>query len=312
MTPTPHIRILMGTRNGAAHLSEQLASLRGQSHRDWSLWVSDDGSDDATPEILDRFRSAVPEREVRVFAGPGQGAAANYLALLGRVERRQDMLVALSDQDDVWLPDKLTRAAAAVAAAAGAEQRPVAYAAAYLLADERLCRRRPCRPCPAGPSFRNALVQNILSGHSLVLNAAALALVQRSLPAAGVPFHDWWIYQVTAGAGARLVYDPRPALIYRQHRDNLLGGNRSLAALRRRRTLLRGDDYRRWIDANLRALQAAAEVLSPVNRDLAQRFAAARRRPGPARAAELVRLGLHRQTRSGTAALLLAAALGRI
>ena len=44
----PHVHILMGTKNGGMFLADQLASIRGQSHQDWSLWASDDGSTDGT------------------------------------------------------------------------------------------------------------------------------------------------------------------------------------------------------------------------------------------------------------------------
>ena len=48
----PHITILMATYNGARFLSAQLDSLLAQSHQNWSLIVSDDGSRDATMAIL--------------------------------------------------------------------------------------------------------------------------------------------------------------------------------------------------------------------------------------------------------------------
>ena len=50
-----HIAILLGTYNGASYLQEQLNSFINQSHSNWSLWVSDDGSVDSTLDIIQTF-----------------------------------------------------------------------------------------------------------------------------------------------------------------------------------------------------------------------------------------------------------------
>ena len=308
MTAAPHIRILMCTLNGAAHMQEQLDSFLAQSHGDWSLWVSDDGSEDATFDILKAFRDAHPERDIQIFAGPRQGVARNYFSLVEREASAPGTLVALSDQDDVWFPDKLARAAAAM----GAASHPVAYASAQVLAGEDLSHQRPSRPCPAGPSFGNALVQNILSGNSLVLNAAALSVLRQAMPSEKVPFHDWWIYQVITGVRGHAIYDREPGLIYRQHDANTLGGNLGARALYRRAGLLWGHEFLDWVAVNTAALETIQDLLTPENRDLLGRFRAGLGQGGVRRMRELSRLGVGRQNRTGTAALYLAAALGRV
>ena len=103
----PHVRILMATFQGATHLPAQLASFEAQSHADWSLWASDDGSTDATPDLLRAFAARHPGR-VRLIDGPRKGSAANFLHLLGHPDLPPG-LTALSDQDDVWLPHRLMR-----------------------------------------------------------------------------------------------------------------------------------------------------------------------------------------------------------
>ena len=52
MAPLPHITVLMGTRNDAAYLRQQLASLKAQDHPHWSLWISDDGSTDDPRDVF--------------------------------------------------------------------------------------------------------------------------------------------------------------------------------------------------------------------------------------------------------------------
>lgn len=106
---SPTVRILMCTHNGATYLPAQLQSFCDQQHGDWSLWVGDDNSTDTTLDILAEFAREEAQRDVRILPGPCAGSARNFLALLGHPEL-EDGYVAFSDQDDVWFPDKLTRA----------------------------------------------------------------------------------------------------------------------------------------------------------------------------------------------------------
>ena len=77
-----HVAILMGTCNGARFLAAQLDSIAAQSHRDWRLVVSDDGSTDATRAILADFGAGQGNR-VTVRPGPCRGFAPNFLGLAG-------------------------------------------------------------------------------------------------------------------------------------------------------------------------------------------------------------------------------------
>jgi glycosyltransferase involved in cell wall biosynthesis len=304
-----HVRILMCTRNGAPWLDAQLASFVAQRHEAWSLWISDDGSSDDTCAVLDRFGRDHPGRIERIVDGPRQGSAANYLHLLCHPELPPGP-VALSDQDDVWMPDKLGRAMQALSEGPAQGDAPRAWGARWIVADEHLGNPRPGIRFARGPSFGNALVQNVLSGHSVTLNAAAVALVRRAGIQA-LPHHDWWIYQLMAGAGAEILLDPRPALYYRQHRRNTMGSNRSRSALTNRMALLRSGNFALWMAAHRAALNRVADLLTPeALRCLAELDALPSR--GGARILAFHRLGLVRQSRAGTAILHCLAAQGRV
>ncbi len=300
----------MCTLDGADWIEGQLRSLLAQTYADWRLWVSDDGSRDATLNILRRFAEAHPGRLERLVEGPRRGAAANYLHLLCHPDLPAGP-VALADQDDVWRPEKLARAADAIAAAEADGARAVAYAAGYDVVDSAGRRVRRVRAWPHGPSFGNALVQNIMSGHTLTLNAEALALLRRVGPR-DVPHHDWFIYQLMAGAGARLCLDPAPVLDYRQHAANAFGDRRGIAAALLRARLLRRGDYAHWIAANCATLASARDVLTPEARRTLDIVAAAPPAPrGLRRVVAMLRAGLRRQQAAETALLHLAAALGK-
>lgn len=100
------ISIAMATYNGAKYLQEQLDSFAAQTWLPDELVVSDDGSTDETTGILERFSEAAPFR-VQIFRNPRPvGVRANFSAAL---ERCGGDYIFLSDQDDVWFPEKIKR-----------------------------------------------------------------------------------------------------------------------------------------------------------------------------------------------------------
>lgn len=321
----PHIRIVMATRNGAAHLAAQLDSFAAQSHTDWSLDVSDDGSSDATRQILSAFRAAHPGR-VRVFDGPGQGAAANFLTAAARaVADAPGAALGFADQDDVWLPDKLARAAHWIAEQDRAGQEmgqdvgqgavPAVWVCRTVLTDAALRPIGESRVFARPPAFGNALVQNILAGNTIVLSPAGAAALARTVPAAldaRVPYHDWWVYQVMTGIGARIGMEPEPLVLYRQHGTNTLGHHGPVRGRLKRLGIVAKRDYSSWISANLTALRAHDGMLTPEARRTLRQVMMARRRGGQALAAALPRLGLHRQSPRGDQMLRMMALTGRL
>ena len=304
----PHVTILMATRNGARWLPAQLDSILAQTHRAWSLWVSDDGSTDDTTAIVLDFARRHPRHDVRLFDGPGKGVAANFLSLLLRDDLPSGA-VALSDQDDVWLPYKLDRALREVAAR---RSQAVLYGAQSLHVGPDLWPTGRSRTMRARPSFGNALVQNVISGHSAVLSDEAVALVRRAGDPGAVPFHDWWLYLLLSAAGARVVIDPKAVLLYRQHDANRMGAHDGVRAhLRRAASIARGE-YRDWIGRNLVALQGARPLLTDAARTALDRLDDPDGQSRLARLRALRLAGARRNTALGDAVVALAVLAGRV
>jgi glycosyltransferase involved in cell wall biosynthesis len=294
----------MCTLNGERWLGEQLASILAQTHEEWTLWISDDGSRDGTLRVIEAFDRDHPGRIERLVAGPRRGSAANYLALLGHPELVGSH-VALSDQDDVWKPEKLARAMAAFEGRDG----PQAYAAAYYVSDRHLHQNVRSSPWPLGPLLGNAAVQNIMSGHTTVLDPKALEIVRRAGPVP-VRHHDWWIYLLLTGTGAEIRIDPEPMVYYRQHREAAFGARRGLRAASRRFRNLAGNAYSDWVNANLEALGSIGDALTPEARQLVEGWRSIPDRAGPRRIAAFRRLGLVRQNYHETLLLYMAAGMG--
>ncbi len=302
------VAILLGTKDGAAYLAEQLQSFADQLHRDWLLVVSDDGSGDRTREMIERFAAQHPQRVV-LRDGPRQGAAMNFLSLAADPTIAADYF-AFSDQDDVWHANKLSRALAWLVT------RPDGTPALYCGRTELMTEdgktygvsplfRRP-------PGFRNALVQNLGGGNTMVFNRAAKRLVETA-GVQQVVLHDWWLYQLISAAGGEVFYDRQPVLKYRQHPRNLIGSNQGGPARLARIRMMLGGRFRDWNETNIAALRRLpAHLITPENRRVLEFFAAARAAPLLKRLLYLRRSGAYRQTRLGSLGLWVAAVMRRI
>lgn len=303
------VAIWLATRNGAAFLDEQLRSLAAQSHPSIDIWVSDDGSTDATPAILSAWQGRWPKGAFSVGKGPGRGFAENFRALIANDAAQADYF-ACCDQDDIWETRKLQTALAWMRAQDGSL--PLLFCSRTLIVSQS---GEPIGMSPLfsrKPSFRNALVQSIAGGNTMVLNRAARDIV--ALASRRSPFvsHDWWIYQLVTGAGGIVHYSPEPLVRYRQHGANLVGANTSWTArLGRLRRLLRGQ-FAEWSEMNLAGLDKNRDLLTADAMETMRLFASARSEPNPfAAAASLRRSGVYRQTPQGTLGLWAALLLRR-
>lgn len=98
------IDILMATYNGESFIRQQIASIQNQTMTDWVLYIHDDGSTDLTLEIIREF-ALQDERIVLIEDGISfHEPASNFMYLLKYV---QSDYVIFSDQDDIWLENKL-------------------------------------------------------------------------------------------------------------------------------------------------------------------------------------------------------------
>ena len=306
----PEVTVLLGQMNGARFVGAQLASIAAQAGCRIGLIVSDDGSTDGGPGLVRAFAARHPQIAVTVIAGPGRGFARNFLHLL-RAAGPDVPHVALCDQDDVWLPGRLARALRLIAAVPPGT--PALYGSRTLVCGADLLPRGPAPLHGHTPSFRNALVQSIAGGNTMVLNRAALDLAQAaSLEAGKVVSHDWWLYQIVAGAGGAVIYDPDPGVLYRQHGQNTVGANTSIRGGLIRLGAVMAGRFARWNAVNIDTLSASSHRFTPENRAILDGFAALRRAPLPRRLWLMARLGLYRQTFKGNLGLWLAAVLGRI
>ncbi|WP_420861698.1 glycosyltransferase [Algirhabdus cladophorae] len=295
----------MACYNGGRFLPAQLASFADQSVSNWILWASDDGSTDNTLAILKDFQTERSDGKMRLLSGPQDGAAMNFLSMLYHPEL-PDQPCALADHDDVWLPQKLAHILPLIDV-----PQPVLYAGRTLVSDANLEHQRPSKPLSPAPSFENALIQNRAAGNTIVLNQAALRALRNIGAPDQIAHHDWWLYQIMTGIGARVIFDETPLVIYRQHGTNVLGANEGSMQTLRRMIQLMGQDWRGWANVQHKALQAARHHLTPQNQHILDTWRAAPK-AGISRGRVFKQLGLHRHKPAQTSLMVFLAILGRI
>lgn len=220
------IDILLATYNGERFLAEQLDSLVTQTHSNWRILARDDGSADGTLEILRNYKSRLGDKFEIIEDGRGNlGGTGNFSTLM---EASTAPYVAFCDQDDIWRPEKLAMALAAVTQLEkewGAEVPCLSFSdlevvdelldpiAASFWSHENISPER-------ANELSRVLTQNVVTGCTAAMNRSLVAL------AAPIPedamFHDWWV-AITAAAFGR-ISPVRQALVqYRQHGENEIG-----------------------------------------------------------------------------------------
>ena len=225
--PGASVAILLCLFDGGRFLRSQLDSIERQTHRNWLLFASDDGSADEGMTMVRAFQKKHGRDRVTIQNGPGRGFVSNFLSLICQPGVSADYY-AFSDQDDVWEDDKLVRALTWLSGIP--RETPAVYGSRTSLIDPdgRKVALSPLFRRP--PSFANALVQNIAGGNTMVFNEAARQLFIKAGGVVDVPSHDWWLYLLTTASGGLVHYDPYCSVQYRRHERNLVGWNIGMVA----------------------------------------------------------------------------------
>lgn len=208
------VTILLSAYNGERYLKEQIESIRRQSFVHFNIIVRDDGSNDRTQKILSEYQE---QNILKWYGGDNLKPAKSFWNLIELAPESE--YYAFSDQDDYWMPDKLSTAIEALKIY---NDVPAMYCSAYQLTDENL---NPIRTDLHKPTIDiyHAVIDNIATGCSVVFNARLMALLRSYTPQYYF-MHDEWLYKLCVAIGGVVVYDPIPHIYYRQHGLNVIGG----------------------------------------------------------------------------------------
>lgn len=203
MSLRPKISVCMASFNGASFIETQISSVLLQLSTNDELIISDNGSTDETLTIVDNFQ----DRRIKLIHSGNLGPVANFENALLAAEG--DYIV-LCDQDDVWLPGRLS---AATSALQGADLSIVGLTPT----DDMLNPLGIPVPIPK-LNILSVLVSNGYVGCAMAFRKN---VKEACLPfPRGIPMHDWWIAAVSL-LKFRVVIDPTKYILYRRHEANL-------------------------------------------------------------------------------------------
>ncbi len=220
--------ILLGSYNGERYIREQIESIQKQDYTDWCLIIRDDGSDDATPDIIESILSK--DERIRMIQDDlgNQGTVGNFKVLLQFAKEMNAEYVCFSDQDDIWQTWKLSHQMDFIQKleARRSNQLPILVHSDLSVVDDELQMINPSfmtfqriRHEKTSP-LNVLLAQNYVTGCTVLINRALLDLAL-PIPSSTL-MHDWWMALCAATYG-ELAFLPNSTVLYRQHGKNEVG-----------------------------------------------------------------------------------------
>ncbi|TWT16602.1 glycosyltransferase family 2 protein [Streptococcus sp. sy010] len=213
------VNILLASYNGQSFIGQQIESIQQQTFTDWTLWIRDDGSTDKTLDVVKSYMAE--DERIRLLPNPNQknlGVIKSFHRLL---KQEQADYYFFSDQDDVWLPEKLSLCLEK--AQEFAKECPLLIYTDLSVVDEQLNVLYPSmiktQSHHANTNLRQELTENTVTGGTMMINHA---LAQNWTEIENLLMHDWYLALLATALG-QLVYLDTPTELYRQHSDNVLG-----------------------------------------------------------------------------------------
>tara|TARA_A100001037_G_scaffold289673_1_gene301669 strand:+ start:8773 stop:9747 length:975 start_codon:yes stop_codon:yes gene_type:complete len=306
------VAILMSTYNGQGYIKEQLESINSQSFKNFTLFISDDGSRDQTCLIVKEFVSMHPNMEIVLMDGPRAGFAANFMMMLDSSGSGYDFY-AFSDQDDIWDPDKLDIAIRQLNCSGDPFLNPCLYGSRTEIVDVEGNSLGYSPLFKRDPKFSNALVQNICGGNTMLITNSLRKYMLKVSDHSLIVSHDWFSYLAVTAIGGTVIYDEQPKIKYRQHGSNWVGSNLGWKArLRRLYDVFVKGTFKEWHTKNIECLGYLKPYMPHQNKTILAKFVALRKESYFKAVLAMKSSGVYRQTVSETITLYAAVFWGRV
>lgn len=211
-----NVVVLLSTYNGEKFLREQIDSVLNQKDVNVQIIVRDDGSSDATIDILNEYKQS---GKIVFYTGENKRTAQSFMDLV--YSSPDSDYYAFCDQDDYWLPDKLSIGVEKIKAET--DDVPILYYGMPRIVDEKLNPLYEDPPvCETMTTFNSCLVNSKATGCTMVFNRKLCELLKSSHPDY-VLMHDAWAHKVCLAMDGKVIFDPDVHILYRQHGGNVVG-----------------------------------------------------------------------------------------
>jgi glycosyltransferase involved in cell wall biosynthesis len=241
----PEVAVLLATHNPTETIEEQINSIYAQESVKVKIYWGDDRS---TEESKDYVRKLLAGKNYLEIKETGVGATKNFLHLL---RFPTEEYIAFSDQDDIWLPEKLAQHVDLITDSS--DLPALSHSNSMVLKNGKTRKKKSiCQD----HTFYQLSWQNCAQGCTILLNSKAQQLLN-SMSQDYVLAHDWWAAQVISLYG-KIFFNEKVDTHYRIHSANDVGLPDNLE--RSKRVLLRKSGVK---------AQQALEILSFENSSLA-------------------------------------------
>lgn len=220
------ILVLMSSFNGEQYIYSQIESIMNQEDVDVYLRLRDDGSTDQTAAVLEKIQNRFPSR-IEIIRGENIGAKKSFLTLVKNAPQGFDYY-ALSDQDDIWDKSKLYKGILRIEEN-GCKGIPIIYGSPVQLYSGGNVGKQIFNEA-TGYTFGNFLIKNYIPGCTMLFNTDMKYLVEKIDPGllSDHPLHDHWMNLICSGCGGKIIVDKESYIYYRQHQNNVVGGERTI------------------------------------------------------------------------------------
>lgn len=230
------IDILLSTYNGEDFLREQLDSILSQNEHSWRLLIRDDASSDATVEVIKEYCEKHPDTITFITDSETSplGPAQSFNRLLNKSKAPY---VMFSDQDDVWLPEKIEKMLSVMKdmELASNGSVPILLHSDLEVVNENLkniadsfIKKNNLNPEIIDVKYLS--LRNSVTGCSMMCNRSLLDLTL-PIPDHAI-MHDWW-FAITASAFGRIEFISQSLVKYRQHSSNYYGATNRTKILKK-------------------------------------------------------------------------------
>ena len=244
------ILVLLSSYNGEKYIKDQILSIINQKiDCKVDIRIRDDGSSDNTCKVIEELIEQYPD-SIQLIKGENVGYNKSFFELIKGANGYK--YYSISDQDDVWLENKLQVAKEWLDNEM--DDIPLLYASTSFLVYDDLKPYGTTRKKIREFSIYNTIIQNICPGHAQVFNNKLLELLQEDIDVSKIYVYDSWITNVAMLYG-KILFNNESYTYYRQHRANQLGYGKGvfgqLMSSAKRTNNNDGSKYRRQIESFL-------------------------------------------------------------
>lgn len=215
------VAFLLSVYNGAKFLEEQLNAILQQTHRNWQLYIRNDGSKDNSLEIIKEYVKKDARIHLLDEHGVNLGYTKSQAFLMSNVT---EPYIVFCDQDDVFLPQKTTLSLQKIKEIETNAKLPALVHTEAIVVDSQL---NPIKPTFIGAhgkikGLNGIIFANCVSGSSMMINDRLKNIVLDSLSTMQFDLLDYHIAILSELIGVR-AFIAEPLLKYRQHENNAVG-----------------------------------------------------------------------------------------